>query len=144
MPWNPDMDAPLTITFRNTAKVTALETLIRQRFARLTRFCPSLQGGRVVVERSDRRQRTGSDFHIHVVVKLPGEDISVERHARARSFRARDASSQDAQPSEGLTDVSATIRRTFDAVRRRLQDHERVVRGDVKAHVVGRDRKRAS
>jgi len=138
------MDTLLTITFRNTARVTALETLIRQRFARLTRFCPTVLGGRVVVERSDKRQRTGSDFHVHVVVKLPGEDIAVERHARARSFSARSAAGQDGAPSEGLTDLSATIRRTFDAVRRRLQDHERLVRGDVKAHVAGRDRKRAS
>jgi hypothetical protein len=144
MPWNPDMDTPVTITFRNTAKLTALETLIQRRFARLTRFCPTVQGGRVVVERSDRRQRTGSDFHVHVLVKLPGEDIAVERHARVRSFRARGAASEDGTASEGLTDLSATVRRTFDAVRRRLQDHERVVRGDVKAHVAGRDRKRAS
>ena len=143
MPRNTDMDAPVTITFRNTIRLAPLEALIRQRFARLTRFCPTLQGGRVVVERSDRRQRAGNDFHIHVLVKLPGEDIAVEHHARARSFRPR-GEAGDGAPTGGMTDVSAAIRRTFDAARRRLQDHERVLRGEVKSHVGIAPRKRAS
>jgi hypothetical protein len=139
------MDTPLTITFRNISRLAALEALIRQRFDRLARFSPVLQGGRVVVERSDRRQRTGSDFHIHVVVKLPGEDIAVEHHARARSFRSPiNGAAPDVSASGGLTDVSAAIRRTFDAARRRLQDHERVHRGDVKSHAAASGRKRAS
>jgi hypothetical protein len=139
------MTEPITITFRNTPRSTPLELLIRQRFARLERFCPTLQGGRVVVERSDRRQRTGNDFHIHVLVKLPGEDIAVEHHARARSFRPRvDGNGDGRVPTGGMTDVSAAIRRTFDAARRRLQDHERVLRGNVKAHSGTAPRKRAS
>jgi hypothetical protein len=43
-----------------------------------------------------------------------------------------------------MTDLSAAIRRAFDAARRRLQDRERVLRGDVKSHAADGRRKRAS
>jgi len=145
MPSNTDMDVPVTITFRNFSRVTALETLIRGRFERLRRFCPVLQGGRVVVQRSDRRQRIGSDFEIHIVLKLPGENLTVEHRATTRSFRApaRGPAAADAA-SGGLTDLAAAIRRAFDAARRRLQDHERVFRGDIKSHTADGRRRRAS
>jgi len=145
MPSTLETQVPLTITFRNISRVLALEALIEQRFARLQRFCPVVLGGRVVIERSDRRQRTGSDFHIHIVVKLPGEDIQVDHHAVTRSFRsaARGPLSFD-PPSGGFTDLTAAVRRTFDAARRRLQEHERVLRGDIKSHAADGRRRRAS
>jgi ribosome-associated translation inhibitor RaiA len=72
----------------------------------------------VVVEEPHRHHRQGRQFHVGIVLTVPGgKTIAVSR---------------DPGPDETHEDVYVAIRDTFRAARRRLQDRARRLRGDVK------------
>jgi ribosome-associated translation inhibitor RaiA len=106
------MFLPLQITLRNVPRSPELDELIRARAQWLENFHPRLSSCRVTVEASGHQD--GRQFVVRIVLKVPGAEIAV-----------------DHQHSE---DVRAAVRDAFDAARRRLEDHARVERGDVKLH----------
>jgi ribosome-associated translation inhibitor RaiA len=108
------MHLPLQITLRNLAHSEELDKLIRERAERLESFYPHLMSCRVVVELAGRHQRQGKQFVLRIDLKVPGAEIAV-----------------DHQHDE---DVQVAVREAFDAARRRLEDHLRIQRGDVKLH----------
>jgi ribosome-associated translation inhibitor RaiA len=122
------MTTPLNITFRNVRRTAALERAIEERFARLTRYCPSILGGRAVVARVDASHRSGTQFHVHLHVRIPGEDIVVEHQASAgapkRALASPRATKRDLA-RDAVTDVGAAIQHAFAAARRRLQGRTR-------------------
>ena len=93
----------------------AIEDRIRQWSDRLSRYGSDIQNCRVWVERTTGHHRKGALFSVRIRLTVPGEEIAVEL-----------------QPTE--EDVHFAIRKGFEAARRKLQDHERRRRGDVKAH----------
>ena len=102
------MQLPLQITFRGLPHSDALETAIRERAVKLDRFHPRITSCRVVVEQAGRHQQQGKQF----VVRL---DIGVHDELLAQ-------------------DAMVAVRDDFDAARRKLEDHAREQRGDVKHH----------
>ena len=106
------MFLPLQITLRNLAHSDALDALIRDRADKLQSFHPRISRCRVTVELAGH-QSQGKQFIVHVSVKVPGAEIAVDR-----------------QHSE---DAHVAVRDAFDAARRKLEDHTRRQRGDVKA-----------
>jgi len=112
------MQIPLEITFRHELASPALEARIRKLAARLERFSQHIVRCEVVVDRAQRHQQ-GNAFDVRIEITAPAAHISIQRAS------PHDPSHQD--PYVALRDA-------FAAARRKLQDYERQLRGDVKKH----------
>jgi ribosomal subunit interface protein len=110
---------PLHITFRNMERSSLIEAYIHERAESLERYAGQIVSCRVVVESPHRRHRQGQLFHVRVEMAVPGGDIVVRR---------------DPAEKHAHEDAFVAVRDAFNAARRRLQDHVRRRRGDVKHH----------
>ena len=108
------MAFPLLIQFLEPP-ASDVEARIREKFRGLGRFSDRILSCHVWVEKPRGHHRKGFLYQVHVRLFLPGEEIDIV-----------------AQPSE--EDVFVAVRNAYDAVRRKLQDHERRLRGRTKAH----------
>jgi cold shock CspA family protein len=97
----------------------AIEERIRREAAKLERYSDRITGCRVVVEEPQRRHHQGNLFHIRIDLTLPGGELLVKR-APAEHHAHEDA--------------YVAVRDAFNAARRRLQDHVRRQRHEVKLH----------
>ncbi|WP_181707238.1 HPF/RaiA family ribosome-associated protein [Chthonobacter rhizosphaerae] len=115
------MDVPLQIAFKNLESSEFLETLIRERVARLERYHDHIVGCRVLVEVPYRAPAGGKvPIGISVEVEVPG----------AKSIVAKDQEERH----DSKNDHTAVVNRTFDKVQRQLEDHSSIRRGEVKVH----------
>jgi hypothetical protein len=122
------MQAPFITTFHGVDRSDTLDAVIRARFDRLIKYCPSIVGGRVLVEREARHHRDGNRFHVRIAVMLPGEDIVIEHEASLQpSARAKETAKthkrDDLDRAHKYAGVA--VREAFEAARRRLQDRAR-------------------
>ena len=106
------MDLPLQITAQNCVLSPTEEQAIRDAAAKLDEFAPRIVSCHVTVEMPKRRGRTGRQYRIHAKLELPGEEIVVRR------------------PADEV--LITAVQQTFKALGRKLQDHARRQRGDVK------------
>jgi cold shock CspA family protein/ribosome-associated translation inhibitor RaiA len=112
---------PLQITFRHMDPSPALEARIRRRAGEFDRFHGRIMGCRVVVDCRHRRHQQGNLFEVAIDLTLPGREIAVGNERGINHARE---------------DAYVAVRDAFDAARRRLEDHARGRRGEVKAHAV--------
>ena len=109
------MERPLTLSTRGVELPAELEAQIRARVANLERFYPRLVGCDVRVEGPGRHHVSGGPYAVDLELRVPGsEPLLINRQGGERIERALD----DA----------------FDAATRRLEDLQRLQRGDVKRH----------
>ena len=108
------MQIPLQITFRGLLRSDALEARIREKADRLQDFHARITSCRVVVEEQHRHKRQGKQFTVRVDIRVPGNEIVVDR--------------------DHDEDVYVALRDAFDAARRKLEDFARESRGEVKRH----------
>jgi len=131
------METPFITTFDGIDRSDALDADIQKRFARLGTYCPSILGGRVLVERAGNHHREGNRFHVRITVLLPGEHIIVEHKTGGRpatvATEAAKARKQD-EVHRGHMYAGVAVREAFEAARRQLQDHMTRLRREVKAH----------
>jgi ribosome-associated translation inhibitor RaiA/cold shock CspA family protein len=113
------MQIPLEIAFRNMEPSPALEARIRKLAAGLEKFSPQIIHCHVIVESPHRHQHQGRLFDVALRVTVPGGEIVIGRGDEA---------------SHAHEDVYVALRDAFKAARRRLQDHERQRRRQVKLH----------
>ena len=112
------MRIPLQITIRGIEHSEALETHIRDKANKLDEFFDRIMSCRVVVELPHKHHHQGKHFNVRLDIGVPGSEIAVNRnHAE---------------------DVYVALRDAFDAAKRQLEDHARIMRGDIKAHDQGR------
>jgi len=104
----------LQISFHGLAHSDALQQAIREKATRLEHFYERISRCRVVVELAGAHKRQGKQYSVRIDLKLPGGEIAVNK--------------------EHNEDVHVAVRDAFDAARRKLEDHVRVQRGDVKRH----------
>jgi ribosomal subunit interface protein len=108
------MERPLQITSRDLALTDEMRTLIEQRAQALEQYFERLTGCHVVIEAPVHHHRHGGPFSVRIDLRTPGAELDVtKQHA---------------------DDLAVAIREAFDAARRRLEDHLRELRGDVKSH----------
>lgn len=107
------------ITFRDMDPSPAIEARVEERLDRLERRYGRLTGCKVVIESPHRHQHQGRIHHVRVQLAVPGAEIVVGR---------------DPAENHAHEDVYVAIRDAFDAAERRLEDHARRSRGDVKTH----------
>jgi ribosome-associated translation inhibitor RaiA len=112
------MVLPVELTFRNMAHSGAIEEEVRERAAKLDKFHPRITSCRVVVEAANRRG-SRSIFHVRLDVTVPGHEF---------------ASHSEPPPGRFHEDVHVAVRDAFDQMGRKLEDHARLQRGDVKQH----------
>jgi len=105
----------LQIHWLDMPKSDAAETKIRERADLLSRFSEDVLKCEVWVASPHGHHRKGPLYEVRIRVMVPGEEIDV-----------------NLQPESD--DVYVAIREAFDAVRRKLEEHERRLRGKVKAH----------
>lgn len=114
------MILPLQITFRHMDPSPALEARIRELASRLDRFSEHIMRCHVTVQPPPHHKQQGVLHDIRIDITLPEEQISI-RHAHPVDHAHED-------PYVALRDA-------FRAARRKLEDYERIRRGDVKTRV---------
>jgi ribosome-associated translation inhibitor RaiA len=110
------MQTPVEITFRGMSTSPSVEAVLQRWVTRLERSYPRLQHCAVVVEMPHQHGQQGNLFHIGIGLTVPGRTIAVSHEL-------------------GHEDVYVAIADAFRAARRQLQDHARILRGDIKMHV---------
>ncbi len=105
---------PLQVQFLSLPPSEAVEARVRERFEALERFSSRIQKCHVWIEKPTGHHRKGWLYKVQARLTVPGEEIVVS------------------QPAE--EDVDVAIRNAFDATRRKLEDHERRLRGRLKSH----------
>lgn len=108
------MQLPVQITFRDFPRSEAVETAILEKAERLERFSDRIMSCRVTVGMIQKHKHQGKLFNIRVDLSLPGSEIVVNR--------------------DKAEDVYVAIRDAFDALKRKIEEHVRMARGDVKLH----------
>jgi ribosomal subunit interface protein len=108
------MEIPLQITVRDIPESAAIEDRIRQKAAKLNRFCHHIISCRVVIDVPEKRKHQGKLFNVRIDVSVPGNELVVKRDL-----------------SE---DLYVALRDAFDAMTRQLEDYTRIHRGEVKLH----------
>jgi ribosome-associated translation inhibitor RaiA len=137
------MPISVTTTFRRVRGTEPLQKQIQERVEKLGTYGSSILGARVLVELAERHRHDGNHIHVRINLALRGETLVVDQRvstrptARARgdeTVRKQDEIARDHRRAK------VAIREAFDAARRRLQDRERRLRGDVKTHAPERRR----
>ena len=108
------MQIPLQITFRNMPTSEAVEAKINEKAAKLDKYFNRIMSCRVVVEESQRRQHQGKLFSVRIDLTVPGKELAVTR--------------------EENEDPYVAVRDAFNTAARRLEEHGRQKRGEVKTH----------
>jgi ribosome-associated translation inhibitor RaiA len=113
------MTFPLQITFRNMPTSQIFENRIRELARRFEKFSSHILHCAVVIQLPHQSSRKGDVFDVHINVTVPGSVIVVRRaHAEHASH----------------IDPYVALRDAFVAMRRKLQDYERIQRGGTKVH----------
>jgi cold shock CspA family protein len=132
------MKSELQITFRNMKPSKEIEELVRAGAAKLDALYAQLMGCRVMVEIPHRHHKKGSLYHVRIDLTVPQGEIVVKREpslsAGARHLGERKVR-KDAEAQVPHKDLRIAIGDAFKAAGRRLQDHARRRRGDIKSHV---------
>jgi ribosome-associated translation inhibitor RaiA len=118
------MTFPLQITFRHMPPSRIFEDRIRELAGRLEKFSSKIGHCHVVVEQPHQSATQGGLFDVHIAVSVPGSVIVVRRS------HATDPKHEDAY---------VALRDAFDTAKRRLQEYERMARGEVKTHLAARE-----
>ena len=113
------MQIPLQITYRHMEPSEALEAKIQEKMQHLEKFSEHITGCRVTVDQENKRHHQGKLFSVKLDITLPGREIVITRHP---------------EQNHAHEDVYVTLRDSFDAAKRQLEDYVRKIRGKVKTH----------
>jgi cold shock CspA family protein/ribosome-associated translation inhibitor RaiA len=114
------MEVPITLSFRNVDKNSAIEKLIRQQAAKLERVCDHIVSCRIAVEKPQEHQRSGNSFRVRIDITVPPQhELVVSREAGEGDLHEQ---------------LSTVIRDAFGAMRRQLRKLVEKQHGDIKAH----------
>lgn len=108
------MQNPLQVTLKDMPQSEAVESRIREKANKLSRFFDRIISCRVVVESPQRHQHQGKLYSVRIDLMVPGAELVANR-------------AQD-------EDVYVAVRDAFEAITRQLEDYARRQRGEVKTH----------
>ncbi len=108
------MQIPTEITFHGLDHSDAVEASVQRWIARIEQIHDRITKCGVVIAQPHKRHRHGREFHINVVMEIPGGEV-VATHI-------------------GHEDIYVAVADAFRAARRQLQDRNDVRRGFVKNH----------
>lgn len=113
------MHIQTSVTFHGMDASAALRSRIETRVQRLGRFAGDIQSCTVVVSASEHRHHQGNRYNVHAAVTLRDRELETGRTPASDYSHA---------------DPYVAVAHTFDTLRRRVEDHVRRRRGDVKTH----------
>jgi putative sigma-54 modulation protein len=113
------MSFPLQITFRHMPPSRIFENRIRELARRLEKFSSRIVNCHVLIEQPHQSANQGGVFDVRVTLSIPGNLVAVSR-------------SHSADPKHANAYVA--LRDAFTAAKRRLQECERITRGEIKSH----------
>jgi ribosomal subunit interface protein len=105
---------PIDITVRDIAATEAIEARIREKAEKLVQFYPRIEFCKVVVKVPQKHKHNGKLYNVRIEILVPGKKILANRN--------RDE------------DLYVSIRDSFNAIGRQLEDYARRQRGEVKSH----------
>ena len=108
------MKLPLQIRFLGMEPSEALESAARKKADKLDQLCPSIMSCHVNIEQTHKHQHQGRPFAVRLDVRVPGDELSVDR--------VHDE------------DAYVALRDAFDDMKRQVEDAVRRTRGQEKAH----------
>lgn len=116
------MDRPLELVFHNMKPNDELESLVRERVARLEHLYDHIIGCRVSLEVKNNSHRGGTVPEIHIELQVPGQLLVLRQDEnKARKLHRE-------------PDAQMSIRDAFDAVAIQLRDYKARRVGNVKTH----------
>jgi cold shock CspA family protein len=113
------MQIPLQLEIRDVERTAALEGLLREKVARLERFCDHITGCRIAIERPHRHESHGNPYRVRIDLSVP------PKHEIVVTKGPRDHAMHD--------DLAKVINNTFHAAERRLKELVQRQRDEVKA-----------
>lgn len=117
----PSMQIPLRVTFRGMKPSPALEERIRYEARSLERFGEELTGCRVTVALPHQHGRKGQLYSVKIALHARGEEIVVDH---------------DHGENHAHEDLYVAVRDAFELAERRVEQHVRRRRGEIKRHDV--------
>ena len=114
------MQIPPEITYRNIDKTDSIDSLVREKIAKLEQFCDYMNSCRVVLEKAHENPSSGSPYKVSIDITIPhGREIAVSQN-----------------PDEGkqYPPLEAVIRDAFEAARRQLVSITTEQKGERKIH----------
>jgi ribosome-associated translation inhibitor RaiA len=117
------MIIPTSITFRGMAASEALRARIKERAQRLDRFAEDILSCNVVVSACEHKHHRGNRYNVRASATL--RDCTIE-------------TGHTPSPDSSHEDAHLAVTHTFNALRRRVEDHVRRRRGDIKSHAIAR------
>jgi ribosomal subunit interface protein len=106
---------PIQVTIKDIPATSRLETTIRQRAEKLSRYSDRIVSCRVVVESNQKHKHQGKLYNVRIDLAVPGKRLAITRKCNE--------------------DVYVAIRDAFNALGRQLEEHSRRQNGHVKAHI---------
>lgn len=113
------MQVPLEVTFRGLDPSEAVEAEIRKHVDSLEHFFDRITSCHVTLTLPHRHQRQGKLFEVKIILNVPQRELVVSRNP---------------EEDQTHTDAHIAIRDAFRAMRRKLEDYAREIRGEVKTH----------
>lgn len=113
------MTVPIKITFRNIEPSPAVETRVREHAEKLEQFDTRIHWCNVVIEATDKHKHKGRLYRASINLGLPGKTLQVNRTGAKNAAHS---------------DIYVAIRDSFAAAVRRVEDHARIRRDEVKTH----------
>jgi ribosome-associated translation inhibitor RaiA len=108
----------IEVSFLDMRPSRALYEDISRRALQLERFAPAVTDCRVTVRHSEMHHHQGNHYRVLARITLPGGQLEAGRETR----------------NDTHADAYGAVRDTFAALRRQLQDFQRIRRGEVKHH----------
>jgi len=108
------MSIPTEVTFRDVEKTDALDNRMQQKIAKLEQYYDKIESCKVVVEVPQKHKHNGKLYDVSILVLVPGKRLFVNHN-----------------PNE---DLYVSMRDSFNAMYRQLEEYSRKQRGDIKTH----------
>jgi cold shock CspA family protein len=114
------MKVPLEISFRGVAKTEDMESLIREKAAKLEEVCSYLSSCSIALESPQEHQEAGNPFRVRISMRVPpGHELVVKRESSRGDMH---------------DELPTVVRDAFQAARRQLQELTERQRDEVKTH----------
>lgn len=115
------MELPVQVTFRDIPHSDAVETVIRERVAKLERYADCIISCHVIVREPTQRHQQGNQFNITIDLTLPGAELAVGHGDRG-----------DSHSNENMY---IAIRDAFQAMERQVKAYMSQRRRENKVHM---------
>lgn len=114
------MQIPLEITYRGILKTEEVENIIKEKVKKLEKICDYISSCRVVVEKPQKHQKSGSPYRVRINLTVPpGHELVVRR---------------ETGHGELHEDLGTEIREAFNVAQRQLKELIDRQRGEIKTH----------